>query len=37
MHLEATPVRNSSNAGRVWSAPSHGAVDGWMMLSWVFR
>ena len=35
MHLEATPVRHSSNAGRAWSALSHVAVDGWMMLSQV--
>ena len=35
MHLEATLVRHSSNAGRAWSSPSHGAAGGWMMLSQV--
>ena len=35
MHLEATSVRNSSSAGRAWSAQSPEVVGGWMMLSQV--
>ena len=35
MHLEATSARNSSSAGRAWSAPSPEVVGGWMMLSQV--
>jgi hypothetical protein len=35
MHPKATSVRNSSSAGRAWSAPSREAVGGWMMLSQV--
>ncbi len=33
MHLEATSVRNSSSAGRAWSAQSPEVVGGWMILS----
>ena len=35
MRLEATSARNSSSAGRAWSAPSPEVVGGWMMLSQV--
>jgi len=33
MDLEAKSVRNSSSAGRVWSAQSREVVGGWMTLS----
>ena len=35
MHLEAKSVRNSSSAGRAWSAQSREVVGGWMTLSQV--
>ena len=28
-------IATLESGARVWSAPSHEAVDGWMMLSWV--
>src|SRR5258708_6074030 len=35
MHLEAKSARNSSSAGRAWSALSREVVGGWMTLSQV--